>query len=358
MNRSSENGRWNATVNYEVAYLESFFARVAKTLALCVVLVVSLVGNILIIVSVSKNTNGRMRTVSNLLIANTSVAYLLITTVNIPGKIAEINTVGFPIGGTLGDLVCALRNSVPFLTVSSSTQSFVILAIDRFVAVYFPLRRISHQSAYILIGITWLTTLIFGGVYAYGSFVHETDDIRLCMIHVSRTFGDLRGLVAYVWVEFTVFSIVPIVLAVSLYTATILKLWRRTTPGRYGLPTPTSYSEKANRSAVKMLTIVLVTFAVPRIPYWVFVIECRGTYEHFLGHSFCSSETFHYVDTFLGYSSCALVPYIYPFYSQNFRAGFKDILRSRCQGRIENGRVSPLRARKTSRRESKQITKL
>lgn len=322
-----------ATIAGSFEGVESKSSKVTKSLGLGVLFVVSVIGNALIIACVVKNVNKRMRTVSNLLIVNTSIAYLLITIVNIPDLIYNINTPPTTsiFEGNLGPHLCRLKSFAPFLSVTLSTQSFAILAIDRFIAVFYPLRRITHKVAYVLIALTWINSFIFGGVYLYGSVTirHPSTGMITCVMHVQKTFKGLPGLVIFVWTEFTVFYAFPLLIAGVLCVATIVRLWKsqisRGNNERGPMRMHTRYSDTTNKNAIKMLTTVLVLFALAWLPLWIYTVICRGNSKAFFKHPICRSRTFVFLIYFIGYSHGAVAPFIYPIFSQNFKAGFKNI---------------------------------
>lgn len=335
-------------LNYEGD--ESSTWKLLKSVALGILTLMSLVGNSLVVGSVVRNCNKRMRTVSNLLIVNTSLSYLLITVVNMPEFIYNINsTKPFLIAGEVGSHLCRLKNFAPFLSVSLATQSFAILAVDRFIAVFYPLRRITHKTAYVLIALTWVTSFAFGWVYLHGSGLITLPKVGImCGINIRKSFNDLRGLVTYVWVEFSFFFVFPLVLSSGLYTATIIRLWRpkisRTTRG----PFTVRFSDNTNKNAIKMLITVLILFSIAWLPLWVYTVICRGNFSNFLGHPLCKSRLFMFLIYFIGYSQGALAPYIYPIFSQNFRMGFKDCFSflKRCKCDMEtNNRASVMEMR-------------
>ena len=58
-------------------------------------------------------------------------------------RMIAIVLVGFewPVGGTFGLLLCKVTISVPFVSLLVSTLTFSFIALDRFLAVFVPLRR-------------------------------------------------------------------------------------------------------------------------------------------------------------------------------------------------------------------------
>ena len=138
-NGSSNWTNSNATVprplGNQMVVKEPLASTVFKVLALAIVIILSLVGNFLTISSVYQNINRRMRTLSNYLIVNLSVADLLVTACNIP-RIISILLVGYEwlIRGKFALFLCKVTSAVPFVPLLVSTLSFTIIASDRFLA--------------------------------------------------------------------------------------------------------------------------------------------------------------------------------------------------------------------------------
>lgn len=134
----------NRTIIYETPSSScsdpsSFAAeRLGKTIAHCVVLVISLVGNCFIGIIVYKTRT--MRKTINYFIANMAVSDLLYPISVFPRNLVQLSVDSWLIDGPLGQ---ALRKLLPFLQYVSaavSIQSLVLIAVDRFGAVVCPLR--------------------------------------------------------------------------------------------------------------------------------------------------------------------------------------------------------------------------
>ncbi|KAK3714754.1 hypothetical protein QZH41_004120 [Actinostola sp. cb2023] len=195
-----------------------------------------------------------MRSVSNILIVNLSVADLVVSLVNMPAKIAQIY-IGrtWLFGGTVGFVFCKIMNLVPFLAVFVSTQSFAVLALDRFLAVFFPLRKpITTKVAYVLVGLVWVSSVGFYYVYCHSATLMDYGSVIKCTTDPNIVFGGLRGFKIFIWIEFTVVVLIPLVISFVLYTATMVRLWTRRVPGN-AISSNASYTERVNRKVLKML---------------------------------------------------------------------------------------------------------
>ena len=114
---------------------------IGLTIGLSLVLVVSLAGNSAIGVIVYKTPS--LRKPINYLIMNMAMSDLIFPLILIPWRLVSLNTSPaghWLIGGPLGQALCKLVVYLPMVSYSVSSQSLVLIAVDRFVAVMFPLR--------------------------------------------------------------------------------------------------------------------------------------------------------------------------------------------------------------------------
>lgn len=294
----------------------------------CVLILLSLIGNSFVIATVVRNTNKRMRTVSNIFIVNLSIADILVTLVNMPGKISQIyigriwllgNSTGFVI-------LCKIMNFLPFLAVFVSTQSFAVLALDRFVAVYLPVRKpITAKVAYLLVAFNWVFAMAFFYVYFHSASIWTHGSTSYCYVNANVVFGSVENLKKFVWVEFTVVTILPLTISFVLYTATMIKLWKRKIPGS-NVTANASYTDRVNRRVLKMLITVFLAFFFCWLPTWVWIITCVRIEKSSSLPELCSSKSFSVTRFLIAYSNSAITPYIYLIFSENYRKGFKDVL--------------------------------
>ena len=130
--------------------------KVGATVSYSLILVVSLVGNSLIVLIVYKTPT--LRKPINMLIANMAMSDLLYPIFLCPVRLADLHAGSWLIGGTLGQ---ALYKIYPFFGDISwlvSIQSLVLITVDRYAAVVVPLRSplISHKVCRCLMVGTWI----------------------------------------------------------------------------------------------------------------------------------------------------------------------------------------------------------
>ena len=133
--------------------------KIGKTFAYCLIFLVSLAGNTVIGIIVYKTKT--MRKPINFLIVNMAISDLLLPIFVIPLEIQMFYTDSWLIGGPLGQALCKLVYFLTDVSSSVSIQSLVLIAVDRFGAVVFPLRSplISSKLCPSLILATWIIAM-------------------------------------------------------------------------------------------------------------------------------------------------------------------------------------------------------
>ena len=120
-----------------------------------IISIVGTVGNTLVILAYR---NPRMRSVTNLFIANLGVADLMVTLINVPVTVT-FSTLGYwPFG-------LVLCKSIPYLlgvTIFSSVGTLMAIAADRYRAIVHPLLpRIRTRHAISIIAAIWIVAFIY-----------------------------------------------------------------------------------------------------------------------------------------------------------------------------------------------------
>ena len=134
--------------------------KIGRVLLYGVLIVLSIAGNSLIITAVrnDKNTKPTVR----LFIQNMSAADLLITLIYMP-RMISIMFRGYEwlVDGLLGLILCKFVTVIHHTAIFVSIQTLVVLSVERFVAVAYPLKRnISKRLAKRLIAAMWLGSLV------------------------------------------------------------------------------------------------------------------------------------------------------------------------------------------------------
>ena len=121
-------------------FVNSNAERISKLCAYCLILLCSFFGNISIIIIVCRRRD--LRKTMNYFIVNMAVSDLLFPLVLIPDQMTKIVSSSFHwhVSGILGSFLCEMFYFARPSSLFVSVQSFVWIAIDRFVVVVFPLK--------------------------------------------------------------------------------------------------------------------------------------------------------------------------------------------------------------------------
>lgn len=286
------------------------------------VMLVSISGNAVIVTVVCKNR--RMKTPVNFFIVNMSVADILITVFYMPRMISRTFLgMKWGISGTLGLVLCKVVPFTQELSASVSVLTLILMAVDRFFAVLFPLRRIvTDRVAYCLILVVWLIagairSPMFHGIH----FLTAEQGQTICALE----FDSEVVFNIYVKFAFVMFYVVPLLVIVVLYSAVVISLKKRKPVGvdLSGIRRKCNNRFKRTRKVMNMLFAIVFVFAV----CWCLHFFLPILLSHF-GTKVCKLV---FPAFFLGHVSSAINPCIYLLCIENYRRGFRALLNSLCR---------------------------
>ena len=296
--------------------------KLARILPYLFFIVVSLVGNSMVVAVVLKNQ--KMRTTVNFYIVNMAVADLAIT-LYMPRMVAMAFTgYEWQVKGAAGSLLCKfsiLFNQIP-MTVSILTV--VAISFDRFNAVVFPLRTcVSLRFCAVSIVCTWLAALVirFPTIMSVQTMTGRDGKVY-CNLLLDNTFGAGSQKVYYQFTMIAVFTL-PFITIVVLYSAIIVTLKRAKTPGL----TPENSSndsqgfrrrEVVKKKVLRMVSIVVLAFILCWFLYYVRL--------SMFAYGIDFSCDLLFTRLFLAHANSALNPCFYAGLSENYRRGFRELL--------------------------------
>jgi len=129
-----------------------------KVIVLAIISVLSLVGNLATIYSITKNRRKRHGSTIYLLIFHLSVADLLVTIFCLAGEAIWSYTVAW----LWGNIACKIFKFLQMFSLYLSTFVLVLIGVDRFVAVRYPMKGLNTpQTCSRFVLLTWLLSFIF-----------------------------------------------------------------------------------------------------------------------------------------------------------------------------------------------------
>lgn len=311
----------NVSSNLESMLKEEEIAGIAaKTATFVVILLVAFAGNATVIAIIRKNANQRMRNTSNLFIANMAIYNLSLVIWNVPFSLSSIlNKSQWFIGGVFGRGLCKFCMFIWFISEILSCGSLSAIAVDRFLLVFFPTKRIlSKRLAHASIAFSWVFAFGFSSPVFYYTDLYTIRGKLYCFMNFF-IHGDVA---MYMVVAFSIFIATPIGTLSCLYSAIILKLLGQKTVGEN---VSNERKEKRRRENYRTSVLLLISvwlFAFCVLPFWIANMYC---YLSVNWRSWACSSSFMDTAFMLTIINAGANPFIYLIFSQTFRNGARNL---------------------------------
>lgn len=289
-----------------------------KTFAYCLILVVSFTGNSLIGIIIYKTKP--MRRTINFLIVNMAMSDLLLPLIVFPSLLIETYAGGF---GKQGKTICMVLLVLQYISNSVSIQSLILIAVDRFVAVVFPLRSpfISLKMCPFVILATWIVATASSlPILAAFSSMELRVELNCERIWFQKFFREQYY--SHVRPVLIVLYIIPFVVLIILYSAILFKLNSKKTPGEPSINAE-EQRVKRHKNVLKMVIAILLGFAVCWMPFNILSFVGHGIRDS----AVCGVPLLTLIALFLTYANCAINPCICLTFSGNFREGLKSFFK-------------------------------
>ncbi|ODM95714.1 Tachykinin-like peptide receptor 99D, partial [Orchesella cincta] len=282
--------------------------------------VAALIGNMLVlwVVTISR----RMRTVTNMFIANLALADIIIGLFAIPFQFQAALLQRW----NLPDFMCAFCPFVQVLSVNVSVFTLSAIAVDRYRAVMYPLKaRASKKKA------TWAIL----SIWSLGVFLAFPTELDYKVIYIpdrngfdAKPFCTNLGLSSTFRMYYNLSLVViqyffPLIILSVGYTLMAKKLWGTTAPGNKE-ESRDAVVLRNKKKVIKMLALVVLLFAVCWFPLQTYyfsstLIPSINQYQYINIIWF----SFHW----LAMSNSCCNPFIYAIYNDKFQREFRARLR-------------------------------
>ena len=297
-------------------------AKIGETFAYCLIFVVSLLGNSFIAIIVSKTHT--LRKPINFFIVNMVMSDLLYPIFHFPWKVTNLHTDSWLISGPLGHALCKLAPFLPDVSTVVSIQSLVLIAVDRFGAVVFPLRSplISSKLCLFFILATWIIAMVVHSPYLVAFKLAVYPGQLLCLGRWNEAFGESFSVKNYFLTLIVVFFYIPIVMLTILYSIIVIMLKSKKRPGEQSTNAEQQRA-KRNKNVLKMAIAIVSGFVlcwVPRSIAFLLFNFARDSLP-------CGFFIYWNTTWFMALSNCAINPCICFIFSSNYRNALKRLLR-------------------------------
>ena len=295
--------------------------KVIKTTSYLMLWTLAFLGNSLVVAAIWRNH--RLQTVINLLIFNMAVSDMLTLFFSLPRR---IQTIYLPksvwlVDGILGTVTCKIAPFGEDTLIIVSVTTLQTIAIERFYAVLYPMKRQpidSKKKCFILIAFTWIISALYPAKYLYTNEISYKGTTPYC---VFNPVGNVFELVVLASI-----TIIPFLVLCSLNSAIILSLHRQKA-NLHLASDERRRRTKENFRVTYMLVTVVVVFAVSWIPFTVYSFLnvlvwgswdlCNLSYEF---------RQLLFIGDFLTFVYTAINPLIYYVFNENYRKGFHKLL--------------------------------
>lgn len=284
-----------------------------------VTLVVSLVGNCLLIAAFV-----RMKEPVMLLIANMAASDLLTTIFYIPRLLViEISrSYAWKVPGIAGTVLCKMCNFLADISIAVSTQSLMLIAIERFLAVVYPLktRSITPKNRRFLIASTWIVSMVLHAPYFY---VFELYEDKLTKTLMCQHLTSKLHYLLYRSSLFIIVLFIPLIVVIILYTITLVKL----RVDKMSEHRSTRGERRSRKRTVKLLKLASATVLAMFICWTTFTVITFLKLFVLSSAQQCT-HIFQLVDfsgILLTSCYCAVNPSICFFFLRNFRGQLRQM---------------------------------
>ena len=298
--------------------------KIGGTVTYCLIFIVSLVANSVIVMIVYKTPN--LRKPINFFIANMASSDLLYPIFWIPWYLSHLHTNSFPIGGKVGQALCKLVHFFSDVSFVVSIQNLILIAVDRFGAVVFPLRSplIGSKLCPFFILATWMVAVAVNSPYLFTFELVEHPEGTRCVIEWERAFGESSSFESFLLAYISLFIYIPVLLLVILYSIIVIKLKTQVHPGEQSANSQ-QQRDRRNRNVLQMSIAIVTVFAFCWLPYSLnyLITQYQDTFTH-LSFSFW----IYYEVTFYTASAYSAINLVICFmFSSNYRKALKRLIK-------------------------------
>ena len=276
-------------------------------------LLMALVGNSFLVAALTKIKEPLM-----LLIANMAASDLLTAIFLLPRYItfAVRESPAWPVQGLGGTLLCKMCTFLSDTSISVSSQSLVMIAVERFLAFLYPFKAllITVRTRRLLTASTWIVAMAIHAPYFIAFDLVKSQNITKCQN--KWEINNNSAFLKYNIFLYLTVVLVPLVVMSILYPIIVCNLWKdkmashRSSKG-------VKCRRQCNKNLFKLAAATILTFIVCWQPFAVM------TFLKFFGANPKCSQVFDLIfqiSRWLASSYCAVNPIICFVFLRNFQA--------------------------------------
>ena len=299
--------------------------KIGQTIALSLILPVSLVGNSLVVLIVYKTPT--LRKPINYFIANMAISDLLYPIFWQPWFLSSLHAKSWLIGGQLGQALCKFVSFSGSVSTVVSTQNLILIAVDRFGAVVFPIRSplIRSKLTPFFILATWIVAMAVNSPDLFTFELHQENSGEIyCTERWEKAFGESSSSADFTVASYIVFIYLPVMLLAILYSIIFIKLKTQVHPGEQSTNNQ-QQRKRRNRNVLQMSIAIVVVFEICWLPHTTYVLI--GRYSASSMHFSCGILIFQEVSNVMVHAYCAINPLICFLFSSHYRQALQRLIK-------------------------------
>ena len=246
----------------------STIASTMFTLTLSVISAAALIGNVLVAATFMKTRN--LRTSTNYYIVNMAVSDLLCPFFNWPlyaseGMLTPTTLISEPWASS----VCKLGMYLRIVSQVVSVLSLVLIALDRFIAIVYPLKGImlNVKIRVVLLFLSWLIPILYGLPYTLFTRTIKVDGQTFCRFMMSG-----KAQTVYTGAIFVLFYLIPLITIIILYSLITRSLKKRPLPGNSLVRNQGNEKRRQqNQRILKIMISIVFGFFICWTPLCIYV---------------------------------------------------------------------------------------
>ncbi|XP_017771182.1 PREDICTED: galanin receptor type 2-like isoform X2 [Nicrophorus vespilloides] len=364
MDNSTDNSTIFVLAKEDVYIFDNIYVRIFFISIYTIVFCLCFFGNFLVIMVVTLSR--RLRSITNFFLANLAVADFCVGIFCVYQNLLNYLITDW----ILGDFLCKMYHFITSLSYTASIFILVVICTERYFAIIYPItckQILTPRRLRLVILAVWINSALYSApkFFWFNTVSNYMDNGRteiFCAPNRSKYNSELFDIINFVFLYVN-----PLLIMTVLYTKIAVRLWKssrqlekqlnananstnqtlcRRQSSRYKnhvdgnkmlqnplLSNPSSSQNvlRARRGVIRMLIIVVLTFALCNLP-----LHARKMWQYW-SNSYQGDDTFSTLLTpltfLVTYFNSGVNPLLYAFLSRNFRRGMREILLCSHHGR-------------------------
>lgn len=265
-----------------------------------------------------------VRAATHLLIANLACSNLLIVFIVMPMSVTFLYNEHRWLSGIAGTITCKLSQYFFLFPIALSILTILVVSIDRFFAVCYPLRGQVFRKPKIMTATIWIcSAAVTSPTLAIFKVMSFSEGEWSCISY----FGQDPQLAitlskVYYTLIFVLLYLLPLFIIAILYALVGYKLYHRSVPGLSRAPSYRERVERSKQKVVKVMLLIVAAFALCWFP-----AHAMHYYVTFEGELYSRMPPYLFpLLLWISHTNSAIDPFLYILLSQNFRREFRKVI--------------------------------